>query len=69
MYIFQTLISHVCALRSFVRYDKSDENRIDFYCQLLGIYISLSSHFFLEKLIECKYSYGKGVNSTGIKHF
>ena len=31
MYIFQTQISHVCALRSLVRYDKSDENRIDFY--------------------------------------
>ena len=69
MYIFQTQISHVCALRSLVRYDKSDENRIDFYRQLLGIYISLFSHFFLEKLIECKYSYVKGVNSKGIKHF
>ena len=69
MYIFKTQITHVCALRSLVRYDKSNENRIDFDWQLLGIFISLSSHFFLEKLIECKYSYGKGVNSKGIKYF
>ena len=69
MYIFKTQKTHVCALRSLERYDKSDENRIEFYRQLLGIFISLSSHFFLEKLIECKYSYGKGVNSKGIKYF
>ena len=69
MYIFKTQKTHVCGLRSLVRYDKSDENRIEFYRQLLGIFISLSSHFFLEKLIECKYSYGKGVNSKGIKYF
>ena len=31
MYIFKTPKTHVCALRSLVRYDKSDENRIDFY--------------------------------------
>ena len=30
MYIFKTQITHVWALRSLVRYDKSDENRIDF---------------------------------------
>ena len=69
MYIFKTQKTHVCGLRSLVRCDKSDENRIEFYRQLLGIFISLSSHFFLEKLIECKYSYGKGVNSKGIKYF
>ena len=31
MYIFKTQKTHVCGLRSLVRYDKSDENRIDFY--------------------------------------
>ena len=31
MYIFKTQKTHVCGLRSLERYDKSDENRIDFY--------------------------------------
>ena len=37
-----------CACAGVTRYNKSDENRINCYRQLLGIFLSLSSHIFLK---------------------
>lgn len=37
-----------CACAGVTRYNKSDENRINCYRQLMGIFLSLSSHIFLK---------------------
>ena len=60
-----------CACAGVTWYNKSDENKINYYRQLLGIFLSLSSHFFL-KIPLAAYLlmiYNWNVNRWGMKHF
>ena len=51
------------------RYDKGDENKINFSRQLLAFFSLLVLSFFLKNTIGCMFSHNKDVNSSGIKHF